>query len=296
MINKIKIFIQHALPKHLVTKLVGKLAKRELGGFTQFMITWFVQTYNINLHAAQLEKVSDYKTFNEFFTRKLKPELRPIIETKESLCFPADAEMSQFGAIFDNQLIQAKGHKFSLLDLLAGDQEMADKFVDGSFATLYLSPKDYHRVHMPCSGTLRKMIYVPGELFSVNILTSQHVPNLFSRNERVVCLFDTKYGPMVQILVGATIVGSIDTVWHGCVNNEHAKEIKEWSYPQAGSPAALSLEKGAEMGLFKLGSTVINLFPANTVEFDKHVQIGRSTKVGAQYAQFVQDSPIQAEK
>jgi phosphatidylserine decarboxylase len=193
---------------------------------------------------------------------------------------PADGVISQLGAIDNDKILQAKGHNYSLEALLAGNYLMADLFRNGSFVTTYLSPRDYHRVHMPCNGILREMIYVPGDLFSVNHLTAQNVPNLFARNERVICLFDTEFGPMAQILVGATIVGSIETVWAGTVTPPREGIIKRWTFPQGESEGAVALLKGQEMGRFKLGSTVINLFAPGKVQLVDALRSLSVTKIG----------------
>ncbi len=192
---------------------------------------------------------------------------------------PADGKVSESGEISDNRLLQAKGHHFTLETLLANDEEMAAKFKDGTFITTYLSPTDYHRVHMPCDGTLRKMIYVPGELFSVNPFLAEHVPNLFARNERVICEFDTAFGPMVQILVGATVTASMSTVWAGVINPPRADEVVVWNYETEGEKA-IKLQKGEEMGAFRLGSTVINLFPKGKVHLNPALIAGMQTRMG----------------
>ena len=209
--------------------------------------------------------------------------MRPIAEGDSVIVHPADARVSQFGPITDGQLIQAKGHDFSARELLGGDASLAEEFKDGEFATLYLSPSDYHRVHMPCDGTLRQMIYVPGDLFSVNPLTAENVPNLFARNERVVCIFDTEFGPMAQVLVGATIVGSIEQVWAGTITPPRGNSVYKWDYPAQGDKAII-LKKGEEMGRFKLGSTVINLFAKDAIKFDDTMQNGEKTVLGTPYA------------
>jgi phosphatidylserine decarboxylase len=201
--------------------------------------------------------IAGYVSFNEFFTRPLREGARPIADA-DFVC-PVDGAISQFGAIEGNQIFQAKGHHFSTTSLVGGDAELAAKFQDGSFANLYLSPKDYHRIHMPCDGTLTRMIHVPGALFSVNPTTARGVPGLFARNERVVCVFDGAAGPFVMTLVGATIVGSMATTWHGVVNSPRTRGVREWQYG-ANEPRVV-LKKGAEMGRFLLGSTVVMLFP-----------------------------------
>jgi len=282
--DSLKIALQYALPKKTLTQLAGKFAESE-NGLTQTAIKAFIKHYQINMHEAVHERPCEFKTFNDFFTRALKPNLRPILGNADLITQPADAKMSQFGHIKGDVLIQAKGHNYSLLALLGGDKALAEEFVDGDFATLYLSPSDYHRVHMPMDGVLRKTIYIPGSLFSVNILTSQHVPRLFARNERLVCVFDTAIGTMVQILVGATIVGSIETPWSGTVIRTRKQKIQEIAYSSQKAP--LSLHKGDEMGRFKLGSTVINLFPKGRIAFTDNVYLGAKTRVGEAFAQIL---------
>jgi phosphatidylserine decarboxylase len=228
-----------------------------------------------------------YSTFNEFFIRALKDGVRPIVEGDDKLALPADGAVSQLGLIQDDQILQAKGHHYTLEALLAGNFMLADKFRNGQFITTYLSPRDYHRVHMPCDGLLKEMIYVPGDLFSVNPLTAANVPNLFARNERIICLFETQFGPMIQILVGATIVGSIETIWCGMVTPPREGIIKRWTYPQADKAGAIFLKKGEEMGRFKLGSTVINLFPENTVQLNKDLMNGSITLMGEQLGSII---------
>jgi phosphatidylserine decarboxylase len=281
--DKLKIGLQYWLPQHTLTRFMGKLASLKAGKLTTIVIRWFVKQYKVNMDEALHSDPSYFKTFNDFFVRELKADARPIIQGDTILCHPADACVSQFGPIVDGQLIQAKGHTYSALELLGGSKELAAEFNDGGFATLYLSPRDYHRVHMPCDGTLREMIYVPGDLFSVNPLTAENVPNLFARNERVVCVFDTDVGPVAQVLVGATIVGSIELVWAGTVTPPTGNTIHKWQYPSHGDKA-IHLKKGQEMGRFKLGSTVINLFAAGKVRFDDSIKPELPTKMGEAYA------------
>ena len=206
--------------------------------------------------------IESYATFNEFFTRALRPGARPLAQA-DFIC-PVDGSISQFGAIDDDRIIQAKSHDYSTVALVGGDRDLAAHFQHGSFATLYLSPKDYHRVHMPCDGRLTRMIFVPGSLFSVNPVTARGVPELFARNERAVCVFETEHGPFVLALVGATIVGSIETVWHGVVNPPGAREVREWQY----QPQDWAFRKGDEMGRFSLGSTIVLLFPKERLRFN----------------------------
>lgn len=256
--KKLKIGTQYLMPAHLLSKSLGYLAEKRLGIVTQLMIKAFSAKYNINLDEAHYSSLKDYNTFNEFFTRRLKDSARPIAKNSQCIA-PADGILSEFGLIEAGRLIQAKGHYFSLVELLGGEEQHATPFLDGSFATIYLSPRDYHRVHMPCDATLVRMVYIPGELYSVNPFLAQHIPGLFAKNERVVCYFDTAFGPMVQILVGATITASIETSWAGVVNYKHKKDIVTTEYA-LDNDLAIKFKQGDYMGLFKLGSTVINLF------------------------------------
>ncbi|MDB5898667.1 MAG: psd [Ramlibacter sp.] len=252
---------QYLLPKKLMTVLAGKLSSMRMGGITQAMIRNFVRHYKVDMGEAANPAIESYATFNDFFTRALRDGARPI-SAAPFVC-PVDAAISQFGPIERDQIFQAKGHSYSTRALVGGDQALAHRFDHGHFATLYLAPKDYHRIHMPCDGRLKRMIYIPGDLFSVNPLTARHVPSLFARNERVVCEFDCPHGPMVMVLVGATIVGSMATVWHGVINPPRTSAPREWRYDD--QPVVLA--KGAEMGRFLLGSTVILLFPQNVLTF-----------------------------
>lgn len=284
--QRVKVAFQYIFPQLPVTRLAGWLAEQKWGVVTHFIIRAFAKQYNVNLSEAQKSNASDYATFNEFFIRPLKENARPINQDAQALCLPADGKVSESGKIEDDRLLQAKGHFFTLETLLANDQEMANKFKDGHFITTYLSPRDYHRVHMPCDATLRKMIYVPGELFSVNPFLAEHVPNLFARNERVICEFETEFGPMVQILVGATITASMSTVWAGVINPPRAKDVVVYHYETTGE-TAVHLKKGQEMGAFRLGSTVINLFPKDCVEFEAHLQAGVETRMGERLAKVI---------
>jgi phosphatidylserine decarboxylase len=281
--EKIKIWFQIWAPKHAITRLVGKLAAAKLGGLTTAIIRVFIKQYKINMGEALHSDPAHFATFNDFFVRELKEDARQVSEDDQIITHPADACVSQFGPIENGQLIQAKAHNYSAQELLGGDAELFEEFRDGSFATLYLSPSDYHRVHMPCDGVLRKMIYVPGDLYSVNPLTAENIPNLFARNERVVCIFDTKFGPMAQVLVGATIVGSIELIWSGTVTPPRGNSVYQWNYPVEGHTSVF-LKKGEEMGRFKLGSTVINLFAKDAVTFDESMTNNVKTVLGTEYA------------
>lgn len=275
--QRAKVAFQYIMPQLYLTQLAGWFAQQKWGAVTRFVIKAFAKKYNVDMSEAKKENFSDYESFNQFFIRELKDDARKINENSTALCLPADGRVSQIGHIDDERLLQAKGHFFSLSDLLAGDEELVNTFKNGEFATIYLSPRDYHRVHMPCDATLRKMIYVPGDLFSVNPFLAEHVPNLFARNERVICVFDTAFGPMVQILVGATITASMSTVWAGVINPPRTGEVKVWTYQ---GDNAIKLTKGQEMGAFQLGSTVINLFPANSVTLAEHLEVDVPVRMG----------------
>ncbi|WP_394147618.1 archaetidylserine decarboxylase [Shewanella atlantica] len=282
--DKIKIALQYMMPKHLISRLVGKFAAAELGSITTAGIKWFIKQYKIDMSEAAQSEAEAYKTFNDFFTRPLKPGIRPLCNDKEYIVHPVDGAVSQCGPIKDGQIFQAKGHEYSSLALLGNQVDDAKRFEEGDFATIYLAPKDYHRIHMPIKGTLSKMTYVPGDLFSVNPLTAENVPGLFARNERVVALFETEIGPMAMVLVGATIVASIETVWAGTVTPPTGKKVFTWDYPTEG-PDALTLDKGDEMGRFKLGSTVVMLFAKDALdEFAEAVEPGAVTRMGQPFA------------
>ena len=281
--DNLKITLQYLMPKHLISRLVGKLAAARLGWFSHFLINRFIKAYGVNMAEAQFENAADYASFNDFFTRPLKDGIRPLASDSDIIAHPVDGCISQLGPIVAGELVQAKNHSYSLQALLGGDIKTAEPFLGGDFATIYLAPKDYHRIHMPITGTLRQMIYVPGDLFSVNPLTAANVPDLFARNERVVTIFDTELGPMALVLVGATIVASIETVWAGTVTPPAGKDVFSWSYPASGKNA-ITLEKGAEMGRFKLGSTVILAFAADKVSFLAQYQPRSVTRMGAPFA------------
>ncbi len=274
MSDRLAVLPQYLLPKQALTALAGKFAGAEAGGLTTRFIRWFVGRYGVNMNEAAEPDIAAYKTFNEFFTRPLKAGARPLAEA-DFLC-PVDGAISQFGAIERDQIFQAKGHRYSTTALVGGDRELAARFENGSFATLYLSPRDYHRIHMPCDGRLTRMIYVPGALFSVNPTTARGVPGLFARNERVVCAFQTARGPFVLTLVGATIVGSMATVWHGVINPPRPGVLREWRYDDQN----VVLKKGEEMGRFLLGSTVVMLFPKDVIAFNPDWSPARAIRMG----------------
>ncbi|WP_442770263.1 archaetidylserine decarboxylase [Zoogloea ramigera] len=281
MSDRLKVTAQYLIPKQALTVLAGKLASARAGGLTTRVIRWFVGRYGVNMTEAANPDIASYPSFNEFFTRPLKPGARPLADA-DYIC-PVDGAISQFGRIERDQIFQAKGHSYSTHALVGGDRDLAIQFQDGEFATLYLSPRDYHRIHMPCDGRLTRMIYIPGDLFSVNPTTARGVPGLFARNERVVCVFENDAGPFVLTLVGATIVGSMATVWHGQVNPPRPGTIKEWNY----APGEVVLKKGDEMGRFLLGSTVVMLFPKRRLRFTDAWAPARAIRMGEAMGQRV---------
>lgn len=275
MLDRLKVISQYALPKQWLTTTAGRIADAERGERTTRLIRWFVGKYDVDMSEAENEDIASYKSFNAFFTRPLKPGIRPVADA--DFVSPVDGAISQFGAIDDHHIFQAKGHRFTTTQLLGGDADLAAGFRHGSFANVYLSPRDYHRIHMPCDGRLVQMTYVPGELFSVNPVTARGVPNLFARNERVVCVFESAdHGPFVMVLVGATIVGSMATVWHGVVNAERAGRVLQWTY----ADQDINLAKGDEMGRFLLGSTVIMLFGRDRISFNADWRPERPVRLG----------------
>ncbi|WP_341707866.1 archaetidylserine decarboxylase [Halopseudomonas sp.] len=275
MPDRLFILFQYLLPHHLLSRLAGCLANCTWPWVKNPFITWFVKRYQVDMSQALEENPTAYSSFNDFFTRALKPDARPLDQTTGGILCPADGAISQLGKIEHGRIFQAKGHSFSVQELLGGNAELAAPFQGGEFATVYLSPRDYHRVHMPLGGTLKEMIYVPGKLFSVNQTTAENVPELFARNERVVCLFDTEAGPMAVVLVGAMIVASVETVWAGLVAPP-SRELRSTAYGQA----APSLGKGDEMGRFKLGSTAIVLFGPDAMRWSESLKAGDSVEMG----------------
>ena len=275
MSERAAVLLQYALPKRAITWLAGQVASAQAGATTTALIRHFVARYGVDMAEAEQADIACYASFNEFFTRALKPGARPLASA-DWLC-PVDGAISQFGSIHGERIFQAKGHDYSATALLGGDTALAAHFHGGHFATLYLSPKDYHRIHMPCAGRLLRMIHVPGELFSVNPATARGVPGLFARNERVVCVFDDALGrPWVLVLVGATIVGSMATVWHGVVNPPRPGQLRKWSYVDQD----IRLAQGAEMGRFMLGSTVVMLMPPGPLRFNSAWAPGGAVRMG----------------
>ncbi len=280
MRDRLAVLPQYLMPKQALTRFAGWVATREAGGLTTRLIQWFVRRYRVNMAEAADPDIRNYQSFNEFFTRALKVAARPI--SRVDLVCPVDGAISQFGAIRHGEIFQAKGHRYSATALVGGDAGLAAQFQDGHFATLYLSPRDYHRIHMPCDGRLTRMIHVPGALFSVNPTTARGVPGLFARNERVVCVFESARGPFVLVLVGATIVGSMATVWHGVVSPPRPGRLREWTYAEG----RVELAQGQEMGRFLLGSTVVMLLPPGPTEFNADWEAGRAVLLGEKMADF----------
>ena len=274
MTDRPAVLLQYLLPKLALTMLIGKLASARAGSWSHAAIRRFIARYGVDMAEAADQRIESYASFNDFFTRPLRPDSRPFADVPW-LC-PVDGAISQFGAIGRDRIFQAKGHDYTTTALVGGDAALSARFENGAFATLYLSPKDYHRIHMPCAGRLTRMIHVPGDLFSVNPVTARGVPGLFARNERVVCVFESNHGSFVLVLVGATIVGSMATVWHGVVNPPRPGRVREWRYDEQ----TIRLDRGAEMGRFLLGSTVVMLFPANTLRFNPEWAPARSIRMG----------------
>jgi len=274
--DRLAVLPQYLLPKQALTALAGAAARHRGGSLTTAAIRWFIGRYGVNMAEAAQSDPAAYASFNDFFTRALRPGARPLHPDATWLC-PVDGAISQFGPIAGDQVFQAKGHSYSTTALLGGDAQRAAAYQGGSFATLYLSPRDYHRIHMPCAGELRRMVHVPGDLFSVNPTTARGVPGLFARNERVVCHFEGAQGPFVMVLVGATIVGSMATVWHGQVNPPRPGTVRAWDH----APGEVVLARGAEMGRFLLGSTVVMLMPASAqVRFNPAWAPGGALRMG----------------
>ncbi len=267
------LMVQQLLPKQLLTQMAGRLANWQAGGITRWAIERFAARYGVDMSEAAQPDMASYRTFNEFFTRALKPGARPLAQA--DLISPVDGSISQFGSIEADQIFQAKGHSYSIRALVGGDAALAQTFEGGHFATLYLSPRDYHRIHMPCTAVLQRMIHVPGQLYSVNPATARKVPGLFARNERVVCVFESAGQPWVLVLVGATIVGSMATAWHGVIERS-GSQPRLWDYPARD----IRLEQGQEMGRFLLGSTVVMLFPSGPLRFNPSWQPGAAIRMG----------------
>lgn len=270
---------QYLLPGHLVSRVLHAVARIRAPAFKNRLISWFAGHYQIDLSEAVEPELLNYEHFNAFFTRALRPEARPITSGAKDIACPVDGTVSQLGTIRAGHLFQAKGHSYSLEQLLGGSARRAELFGEGLFATIYLSPGDYHRIHMPAKGCLREMVHVPGRLFSVNPATTRVIPRLFARNERVISVFDTAMGPMAMVLVGAVNVGSIETVWHGVVTPPAGRVVRQWRYDKSDA-SAVELDRGEEMGRFNMGSTVILILPSGTAEWAEDLAPGAKVRMG----------------
>ena len=271
----LKSFPFYFLPHHFMSRIVYRLTRMESSKLP-FVIEQFSKKFKVNLSEALIQDVTQFKTFNEFFTRELKPDARLIAEGENILTCPVDGTISQLGEISNGRIFQAKGHDYSALELLGGDSDLARPFENGQFCNIYLSPRDYHRIHMPCDGTLTHQIHVPGRLFSVAPFTVKTVPRVFARNERVVALFDTPFGKMAMVLVGAMNVAAIETVWDGLVTPPKGKTISTRTY----ADNEVTLGKGEEMGRFNMGSTVILLLENNNLEWDAVLEPEKTVRLG----------------
>lgn len=279
MCKKLYVLLQYIIPQHTLSRLLGYVANCRCAWFKNLFIKWFIRHYKVDMSIAEKENPADYLTFNEFFIRRLKPAARPITRSSNSIICPADSVISQFGGIDSSTLIQAKNVDYSLSSLLTTEQ-YAQTFQNGEFATLYLSPKDYHRVHMPFTGKLLKMIYVPGKLFAVNPTTAERIPNLFAKNERVICIFETEIGKIAVIMIGAMIVASINVVWANKIVPNKEKSVQSWDYEST----LVKLNRGDELGHFELGSTVIVLFEQNKIQWHKDIVTEQAIKFGEEIA------------
>jgi len=283
MLDKLFVLSQYVTPQLTLSRLAGRLADYDRSpALKNRVISWFIDRYGVNMSEAAESDPTAYDSFNAFFTRALKPGVRNVDQTPDVFVSPVDGAISQLGQVTaDDRVFQAKGQSFSLTELLGGDEKRADAFREGEFATIYLSPKDYHRIHMPVAGTLKEMVYVPGKLFSVNPVTAENVPNLFARNERVACIFETEAGPMALVLVGAMIVGSVETTWAGVVAPKPSK-VTEWQYS---GDQAIRFEKGDEMGRFRLGSTVVLVMPKGAVNWNADQVASKTVQMGETFGQ-----------
>jgi phosphatidylserine decarboxylase len=277
---------QYVLPHHALSGMMSKLTHSENTTLKNLFIKQIIKMYGVNMAEAREQDINNFKSFNDFFTRELKPGIRPITTQSRTIACPADGAVSQAGKITEGKIFQAKGKSFTAIDLLGGSPERAEPFNNGVFSTIYLSPKDYHRLHMPLTGTLKEMVHIPGRLFSVNTATTNSVPGLFARNERVCCLFDTEAGPMALVLVGAIFVSSIETVWHGVVTPPSVISAQSWSYQDT----APRLEIGEEMGRFNMGSTIIVLFGKDSVQWEQEFQADSVVKLGEKIGEVTADN------
>lgn len=272
---------QYILPHHFLSKVMSKFTHSEIKVWKNLMIRQIIKAYGVNMAEAKEQNIDNFASFNHFFTRELKQGVRPITSQTNAIACPADGAVSQAGLIEQGKIFQAKGKSFTAIDLLGGDSEIAKPFENGSFTTIYLSPKDYHRLHMPIKGRLTDMIHIPGRLFSVNGATANSVQGLFARNERVACLFETEFGPMALILVGAIFVSSVETTWHGVVTPPSIESVRSWKYQDD----EIIIDKGQEMGRFNMGSTIIVLFGKDKVTWENNFKAGKKVQLGEMIGQ-----------
>ncbi len=284
--DRLFVAFQRILPTHLLSRVVHWFMRLEIVWLKNLVIKQFMAGFRISLDEAVIQEPTGFRSFNEFFTRALRPETRPLAADPEALLSPVDGKVYQFGPIENGRIFQAKGQSFDATELLGGDADRAKPFINGSFATIYLAPYNYHRIHAPLAGQLKEMIHVPGHLFSVNPATARALPGLFARNERVACLFDTAVGPVAVVLVGALFVGSIETVWAGEITPPAGKAVNVTRYPLEGS-AAVSLKRGQELGRFNMGSTVILLFGPKAVEWSESVKPDLPVQMGQALARML---------
>ena len=273
--DKIVTLPQYLIPQHVLSLVMYRVTRCEVVWFKNLIISTIIKQYRVNMAEAAEMNLDSYSSFNAFFTRLLRNGVRPISESE--IVSPVDGVVSQVGLVTSGQIVQAKGHEYSVLALLGDDDAVTSEFVGGQFATIYLSPKDYHRIHMPVTGTLRKMRYIPGKLFSVSPRTVRAVPDLFARNERVAVTFDTDFGPIVVVLVGAIFVGSMETIWAGQITPNYGKVIQQWTYD---GEQAITIEKGQEMGRFNMGSTVVVLVGKDAALFNDQVEAEATIQLG----------------
>lgn len=285
LLDRLRVFPQYVYPKHLASALMYRLTRIRFGPWKNWQIRWFIRRYGVDMSAAEQSDPTVFADFNTFFTRALKSGARPLTDDETHVSCPADGALYDFGDIREGTLLQAKAHPYSVSELLGGDPQAGAPFLGGSYATVYLAPMDYHRVHMPVSGRLQQMVYLPGTLFSVNPVTTRGIPRLFARNERVVCRFQTRFGAMAVIMIGAVFVGGIETVWHGPVTPAREHRRASWNY-DGGGTAAPTLERGAEMGRFNMGSTVVALFERDGLEWLPAVEVGKRVKMGETLGRF----------
>ena len=271
--------VQMVLPTHLLSAGMHRMARIRVQWFKQFVITCFMRMYKVNLSEAQIQNPNRFDSFNEFFTRALLPSARPMPADSSAMVSPVDGTLGQYGSITTGKIVQAKGQTFDVTELLGGRDDLAAAFLGGQFATLYLAPYNYHRIHMPLAGVLRETSYLPGRLFGVNPMSVRAIPRLFTRNERVSALYDTPAGPMAMVLVGAFFVGSIATTWAGEITPPRRRKARHESFPAAGH-SCLSFERGDEMGRFNLGSTVILLWGPDAIRWSGALEIGQPLKLG----------------